>query len=325
MNDDYEPLSARIPADVEQPDKIMYGLTGRQLAILGITALLTVSVFMAAAPVLPVAVVVAVCLPLVAAGCSLALGRHDGMALDRFALAALDHFRRRRTLVAAPEGVTKPPAWCRVRGRLPGPLRFPVRAIRQDGVMELDGGATAALVRAGTISLGLRTAAEQAALVGFFGRWLNSLETPVQIVVQARPVDLSGFTERVAEAASRLPHPALRQAAEGHAAYLDELDASRNLLTREVLIVLRDQPIPGSPGAGRRGRGREASAAIVSRRAIDTVRSLSGFGISAEALGADECVRVLSEAMSRGEARPVPSADLDQPISSQFPTEEPQP
>jgi hypothetical protein len=316
LNEDYEPLSVRIPADVEQPDKIMYGLTGRQLAILGATALVTVSIFMAAAPVLPVPIVAGLCFPLVAAGCSMALGRRDGMGLDRFALAALEHLRRRRTLVSAPEGVSEPPAWCRVRGRLPGPLRFPVRAVRQDGVMELDGGGTAALVRAGTISLGLRTAAEQAGLVGFFGRWLNSLETPVQIVVQARPVDLSELTERVAAAAPALPHPALRRAAEGHVAYLDELGASRNLLAREVLIVLRDQPVPGTSAAGRRGRAREASAAIVSRRAIDTVRALTGFGITAQALDADECARVLSEALSPSEARPAPSADLDQPITS---------
>ncbi|MBD2895604.1 hypothetical protein amrb99_45430 [Actinomadura sp. RB99] len=327
MNDDYEPLSARIPADIEQPDKIMYGLTGRQLAILGTTALVTVTVFTAAAPVLPVPIVAGLCFPLVAAGCSMALGRRDGMGLDRFALAALDHLRRRRTLVAAPEGVAPPPAWCRVRGTLPGPLRFPVRAIRQDGVMDLDGGATAALVRAGTISLGLRTAAEQTALVGFFGRWLNSLESPVQIVVQARPVDLSELTDRVSEAAADLPHPALRRAAEGHAAYLDELGASRNLLTREVLIVLRDQPMHATPGAGRRGRGRarEAGAAIVARRAIDTVRTLTGFGLSAQAMDADECVRVLSEALSPSETRPVPSADLDQPITVHDTTEEPQP
>jgi hypothetical protein len=316
MKDDYEPMSARIPADIEQPDKIMYGLTGRQLAILGVTAAVTVSVFTAAAPILPVPIAVGLCFPLVVAGCSMALGRRDGMGLDRFALAALDHLRHRRTLVSAPEGVPGPPAWCQVRGKLPGPLRLPVRGIRQDGVMDLDGGATAALVRAGTISLGLRTAAEQAALVGFFGRWLNSLESPVQIVVQARPVDLFELTDRVAEAAPGLPHPALRQAAEGHAAYLDQLGTSRNLLMREVLIVLRDQPIPGTPGTGRRGRAREASASTVARRAIDTVRALTGFGITAHVLDADECVRVLSEAFSPSEARPFPSTDLDQLISS---------
>jgi hypothetical protein len=313
LNDDHEPLSARIPSDVEQPDKIMYGLTGRQLVVLGATAALTASVFVVLSPLLPVAVTAGLCFPLVTAGCAMALGRRDGMSLDRFVLAALNHLRQRRTLVAAPEPIPQTPSWCRVRGQLPGALRFPVRAVRQDGVMDLGGEGTAALVRAGTISFGLRTSAEQAALMGFFGRWLNSLEAPVQILIRARPVDLSDFAARVAEAAPDLPHPALRRAAEDHAAYLEELGDSRTLLVREVLIIVRDQPVPG---AGRRGRARQTSAAIVARRAVEAVRALNGFGVTAEALDAQACVRVLSDAFSPGYERLAPPADLDQPITA---------
>lgn len=313
MNDDHEPLSARIPADVEQPDKIMYGLTARQVVILGATTLITALAFVALSSLLPVAVTAGLCFPLVTAGSVMALGRRDGMGLDRFALAALAHLRQRRRLVAAPEDIPQAPAWCRARGRLPGALRVPVRAIRQDGVMDLDGNGTAALVRAGTLSFGLRTAAEQAALVGFYGRWLNSLESPVQILIRARPIDLSDLATRVGEAAPDLPHPALRQAADDHAAYLDELGESRTLLVREVLIVLRDQP---SSSAGRRGRAREASAAVVARRAAETVRTLNGFGVTAQALNADAYAGVLSDSFSPCQTRPAPSADLDQAITA---------
>ncbi|TMQ92021.1 PrgI family protein [Actinomadura soli] len=313
MNDDHEPLSARIPSDVEQPDKIMYGLTTRQLVILGAAALIAALVFVSLSPLLPVAATAGVCFPVVAAGFSMALGRRDGMGLDRFVLAAIDHLRRRRMLVAAPEEIPEVPAWCKVRGRMPGALRFPVHAVRQDGVMDLDGEGTAALVRAGTISFGLRTSAEQAALVGFFGRWLNSLESPVQILIRARPVDLSDLASRVAQAAPNLPHPALQQAAKDHAAHLDELGGSRTLLVREVLIVVRDRPAPGS---GRKARTREASATLVARRANEAVRTLGGVGITAESLDADACVQVLSDAFSPGYERPAPPPDLDQPITA---------
>ncbi|MGH3388864.1 MAG: PrgI family protein, partial [Actinomadura sp.] len=37
---DDEPLVAKIPADVDRPDKILYGLTARQLAVLAVTGLL---------------------------------------------------------------------------------------------------------------------------------------------------------------------------------------------------------------------------------------------------------------------------------------------
>ncbi|WP_395107472.1 PrgI family protein [Actinomadura sp. SCN-SB] len=316
MNDYAEPLSVRIPADVEQPDKIMYGLTGRQLVLLAATALLAAAVFVAGSSVLPLAVVVGLVFPAVASGLLLALGRRDGMGLDRFVVVALQHFQRNRKLVNASEGVVAPPRWCRVRGRLPEPMRLPVRTTREDGVLELDGGGTAALVRAGTVSFGLRTDAEQASLVGFFGRWLNSLEAPVQILVQARPVDLSELTARVDEAAATLPHPALRQAAEGHAAYLDELSQSRSLLAREVLIVLREPSAGGSGSRGHRGKARDANAAIVARRAAETVRALAGFGISAEQLDAEAALRVLSKAFSPTESRPVPAPDINAAVAA---------
>lgn len=46
----------------------MYGLTGRRFAILGTTPLVTVSIFMAAAPVAPVPIVADLCFPLVPPG-----------------------------------------------------------------------------------------------------------------------------------------------------------------------------------------------------------------------------------------------------------------
>jgi hypothetical protein len=317
VNDDAEPLSVRIPADVEKANTLLYGLTGRQLVILAAATLLAALVFLPASAALPTPVAVGLILPVVAAGLCLALGRRNGMSLDRLALAGLRHLRRNRRLVSAPEGVTAPPGWCRVRGRLPEPLHLPVRAIRQDGVLELDAGGTAALVRAGTVSFGLRTAAEQASLVGFFGRWLNSLEAPVQILVQARPVDLSELIARVDQAASTLPHPALRRAAEGHAAYLDELSQSRSLLARQVLILVCDQPAAGAAARRQHGKVRQASAAVVTRRAAEAVRALTGFGIRAEHLDAEACVHVLTDAFSPAESRPLPAPDLDEPVTAQ--------
>ncbi|MEO3827365.1 PrgI family protein [Actinomadura sp. B10D3] len=315
--EDYEPLVATIPADIEQPDKVLAGQTARQVLILGITGLLTVWLYLLIASLLPLLVVMLVLLPVVAAGSALALGRRDGLGLDRFAWLGITHWPRRKTQVAAPEGVEALPRWCRIRGQLPAPLRLPVRAIREDGVMELADGGMAAIVRAGTISFGLRTAAEQASLVAFLGRWLNSLDASVQILIQTRCADLSGLSAQVGVAAAQLPHPALERAALAHADFLLELSRSRELLTREVLIVIRDQPGGDRRKTGGGDGARNASAAVVLRRAEETERALTAIGISVEALDATACTRVLIDALSPGQARPpggIP--DPDQPITS---------
>ncbi|MFC9973894.1 PrgI family protein [Spirillospora sp. NPDC127200] len=321
---DEEALTARIPADIDQPDKLLYGLTARQIAVLAVTGLGAVMVYLAAEPWLPLAVVAGLLLPIVAAGGLVAIARHDGMSLDRFALAALLHWRTPEERVPAGDGVSAPPAWCRVRGQVPAPLRLPVRAVRGDGVLELDGGGVAVLVQATTISFGLRTAGEQAALVGAFGRWLNSLDTPVQILVQSRPVELAGLADHIAATATGLPDPGLRQAALDHAAYLAEVDTSYDLLGRQVLLVIRDnfQPAPAGgalawPPGRKRDATREAGAAVVVRRAEEAVRALGALGITAHVLDAAACTQALADSLSPGQDRLLDCADPGEVITAQ--------
>jgi hypothetical protein len=310
MND-AEPLITRIPADVARPDKLAYGLTLRQIVVLAVTGALASAVYYAFHQVLPVLVLAMVLLPLLALGTVIALGRRDGLTLDRFVLASLVFLRSRKDLVSAPEEVAAPPRWCRLRGKLPAPLRLPVRAIRTDGALELADGGTAVLVETSTLSFHLRTAAEQAALVGAFGRWLNSLDAPAQILVRARPVDLTGLIEAIERRAPELPHPALEQAAAEHLAFLSRLNASRDLLGRQVLVVLRDPPA----ARGQRRPSRDASAAVVLRRAAEAERALAALGVTASVLDAAAASQVLTECLDPGTWHPAPAALPDELIT----------
>jgi hypothetical protein len=67
------------------------------------------------------------------------------------------------------------------------------------------------------------------------------------------------------------PHPALEAACADHARFLSDLAERRDPLRRQVLIVTR-------AGSGERG-GHAAR-----RRAEDTVRALSGLGVTTRAL-----------------------------------------
>ena len=315
-------LSAKIPADVDRPDKIIYGLTARQLVILAATAAIALWLYMAADRHLPFPLLIALVLPVMAVGIVLAVARRDGMSLDRLALAALAHARLPTARVAVQGAVQPPPSWCRVRGRLPAPLRLPVRAVREDGAMELTDGGTAVIVRAGTLPFGLRTTGEQAGLVAAFGRWLNSLDAPVQILIQARPVDLSGLAAPIIETADGLPDPALEQAARDHAAFLDELGAAHDLLVRQVLIVIGDttthQQADLRPWAkaGRQRAARDVGAAVALRRADEAVRSLRALGIATEVLDAAACTAVLAESLSPTESLPVDNAGPEEVITA---------
>ncbi|NRQ38440.1 PrgI family protein [Nonomuraea sp. NN258] len=302
-----------IPADINQPDKVAYGLSIRQLLIIALTGGIAAAVYYLFHQILPIVILAAILLPLIALGIAIALGRRDGLSLDRFALAALLHTRENKRLVSAPDGVADPPRWCRLRGKMPAPMRLPVKAIRTDGALELTDGGVAVLVETGTLSFHLRTTGEQAALVGAFGRWLNSLESPVQLLARARPADLSDLVEAIEHQSQVLPHAALAQAAREHAGYLAELNTSRELLTRQVLVVLRDHP---SASRGRRSVRRDASAAVVLRRAAEAERALAALGVTTRVLAADEAAQALAECLDPGGRHPAGQALPDELITS---------
>ena len=121
------------------------------------------------------------------------------------------------------------------------------------------------------MNFALRSPDEQDALAAAYGRWLNSLTGPVQILVRAGRADLSAAVAALREAAPGLPHPALEQAALEHAAFLEGLAAERDVLTRQALLIVRE---PGH-GTGRPG-GTAAGRAL--QRAGEAARLLAGAG-----------------------------------------------
>jgi len=285
---DQQPLRARVPADVDAPDKVIYGLTFRQLAILAAAATVLYTGWRAAGRLLPAPVLLAA--SVVAGGLvvGVAVGRRDGLPLDVWLASAVRYRRAPRALSTTDTAAGTPPWVAAPRGSrvpLPAPLRLPADAIAADGEITLPGaGGAAAVVAATTVNLALRTPAEQAALVEAFGRWLNSLTTPTQIVVAATPVDLPAHARALAEAARRLPDPALEAACAEYARFLTGLAETRDPLRRQVLLVCR--AAAGEPAGGHAAR----------RHAEDTARALSGLGVATRALDGAQVTAVLAAA-----------------------------
>jgi hypothetical protein len=288
--------STRIPADIDVADKILGPFNARQTAILVVTGVVVWVAFMATRDLVPLLVFAVLAAPVAASGFALAVVRRDGMPLDQFVLAALRQRRAPRRLVPAPAGVAAPPsflpaAMAAAALPLPAPLALPVTGIRDDGVIDLAADGHAALVACPTVSFALATPAEQEAMVAAFARVLNSLTAPAQIVVRAERVDLTGHIAQIQEAAPGLPHPALEQAAREHAAFLTDLARSADLLWRQVLLAVRDQP----PASG--GLRDDADVDQVRRKAAELAKALTVAGVPAAALDAEQVRAVLAAAL----------------------------
>jgi hypothetical protein len=281
-----EPLRTGVPADVDAPDRIAWGLTARQLAILAVAGTTGYGLHQMLAPLVPQLLLAAAALPVAGLVVAVVLGRRDGLGLDAWLLAAAGFRRTPRHQTSAPATGAAAGGLVQLAGTpppVPAPLRLPSDTITPEGTLVLPGRGQAALVAAGTVNLGLRTSGEQAALIAGFGRWLNSLSAPAQIVISTQPVDLHAHATAVAQQAQLLPNPALAAAAADHARYLTSLGESRDPLRRQVLVVVHTEP--GQP------------AAAAARRGGDTARALAGLGVRARQLDGPAVVAALTAAI----------------------------
>ncbi|MGH3720560.1 MAG: PrgI family protein [Pseudonocardiaceae bacterium] len=319
----------RIPADVDRPDRILAGLTARQLLVLSVTGIVLYAAWTATRGVVPLPVFLLGAIPVGVIAAVLVLGQRDGISLDRLTLAAIRQRLGHRHRVAAPEGVRSAPAWLTHRatndtlqGAHPAALHLPATGVRATGVrtntgtelgiVDLGGDGLAVLAVASTVNFALRTPGEQEALVAGFGRYLHSLSAPVQVLVRTERLDLSTQITELRARAGGLPHPALEAAAVEHADYLAQLGQRSDLLRRQVLLILREPwPAVGASaqaqGAlfgenrhapGRRGgeSARRAAESRLARRLADAVDLLAPAGIVVTPLDAGRATAVLAAA-----------------------------
>jgi hypothetical protein len=274
-----------MPGDIEMEDQLAFGLTARQLVILGVAALVSYGIYAAAGAALPAPVAVAFAAPTAIAGVALALGRHAGLSGDRIALAAARHLTQATRRVAGE----------RLPGRLSDApeqpavslLRVPVKAVLTSGVVELVDGTSAVLLVAAGTNWALRSEEEQAALADAYARWLNSLIEPTTITVRSEPVDLTGHARAIKDTGRALPHPALRRCAQTYAQFLTELAGEGNGLSRRQIVVVLST----------RARKRETAASELERRASETTGLLAAAGVELEALDGQHAARLLFSAL----------------------------
>jgi len=271
MDDDIP--RAAVPADIGTPDKIAWGLTFRQLAIIGSVAGAGWLLYSNFGPLLPPMAWVIAAIPLAGVTVFVALGRRDGLPLDVW----LRHgFALRRVPKVQTPGRVRaghPLLDTAAPPKVPAPLRTASVGIAADGTLTVDGTARS-VIACGTTNVALRTGKEQGALLSGFGAWLNALNGPAQIVVAAQRHDLTPYAQAVVDNTARLPNEALRAAADDYAAFLLELDQTRQPLRRQVLAV-----VPAGPT-------REA-----------TVRAFGALGVSADPLDGGAATAALASAV----------------------------
>ncbi len=315
----------RIPADVERPDRILAGLTARQVVILAGFALVLFAGYTLTRTLLPPVVLAIAAFPVAAAGGALALASYDGLSADRLAAAALRLARTPRRQIPVDGPVPAAPGWQDwPAAPAPAPLTLPGEGVDDDGVIDLGAHGSALVCTCSSLNFALRTPAEQQALIGAFAGFLNALSAPVQVVVRTDRIDLTSVVAALETAAGGLPHPGLEAAARSHAGFLAQLAGRSDLLSRQLLLVLREPAHPARAGrwpGGRQAAQQAGGTGKLRRRAEHARSALAAAGVTVEILNGPAATAVLAAAANPGTpARPAGLAAPGAVITAAQPT-----
>lgn len=273
-----------MPSDIDRPDQILWGLTARQLLILGVTCMLAWALYLGLRQVLPLAIIGIPSGLVVAAGVALAVVRPDGIVAERWLAGGTRYLLAARKRVMAPEGIPEVSDWARSNARAE-PLDTLARAIEEGGVIDTGRGWFSLVCRASSINLVLRSEAEQDALLEGLGNLLNALDGPVSFVVRSERMDLRPHIEHIEKHAPGLPSVELEAAARAHAAYLASLGRRRDVLRREVYLVLTHFARDAGQGVS-----------VLRRRAEQADVLLRSLGIRIDPLDGQRVAALLSRA-----------------------------
>lgn len=109
--------------------------------------------------------------------------------------------------------------------------------IKNDCLILKDGSLRAVLM-VSSINMDLRSEEEQEAIILAYQNALNSLEFPLQILVQSRKVDLTLYLGYLEEAATKHPHGLLRDQTTEYIAFLRQILDNVNVMDKKFFVVI---------------------------------------------------------------------------------------
>lgn len=108
----------------------------------------------------------------------------------------------------------------------------------RENVVFLGGGSLRLVIEVSSINFELRSEEEQAAILQGFQRFLNSIDFPIQIVVNSRRYDITKYLETVEAATTNLTNELLKIQAQEYTKYVRELSGLANIMSKKFYVVV---------------------------------------------------------------------------------------
>lgn len=119
--------------------------------------------------------------------------------------------------------------------------RLHIAEIKDDTVVLKDGTLRAVLL-VSSINFALKSEDEQNAIIAGYVQFLNLLDSPIQILVQSRKLDLDGYLKSIEDAEKKQTNDLLKLQISEYKQYITELVEMGNIMTKRFYIVVPYDP-----------------------------------------------------------------------------------
>ena len=178
----------------------------------------------------------------------------------------------------------------------------------RDGVLILKTGALRAVLLVSSINFDLKSSDEQDAIISQYQNFLNSLDFPVQIVVQSRRFNIDPYIELLKEKEVQQANELLRFQMKEYQGFIKNLTEISNIMSKFFYVVIPFSPVENVQGGFFQKMGdifNQKKTAGLKNEIFDTYRTqlmqrvehvvagLSPMGIRATALQTEELIELL--------------------------------
>ncbi len=119
---------------------------------------------------------------------------------------------------------------------------LPIGEIKNDCVVLKEGGLRAVL-KVSTINFNLKSEEEQMSTLSSYQQFLNTLNFPIQIVVQSRKVDLDSYFKKIEQRELEIENPLLKSQARDYKAYVQKISEYADIMEKKFYVVIPSDPM----------------------------------------------------------------------------------
>ena len=127
-------------------------------------------------------------------------------------------------------------------------LAFVEVAEVRDGTLILREGQMRAVLAVSSANFALKSNKEQEGIIGSFQGILNSIDFPIQILVQSRKLDLSPYIEKLKVLEDKQDNDLLRVKMQEYIEYIKQMSQEVNIMDKNFFIVVGFEPVSISTG-----------------------------------------------------------------------------